>query len=97
MFTFFQDSLNLEVHGFFIHLFLISDLYFVFIIYQVVTASFDDQRHRVIENDKVNSLIQRCNSLNAASATDIDTKLWSIQIIRDTFWHFYAPPYQKLA
>jgi hypothetical protein len=50
-FVFFQDFL--ETHGFFIHLFLFSDLYFIFIIYQVVTAAFDDKQHKIVENDKV--------------------------------------------
>ena len=42
----------LESHGFFIHLFLISDLYFVFAIYQVV-RTHNATKIRVAENDRV--------------------------------------------
>jgi hypothetical protein len=43
----------LELNGFFIFLFFVSDVYFLFIIYQVVVATFGQGKHLVVENDKV--------------------------------------------
>ena len=42
----------LEANGFFIYLFLLSDLYFVFVIYQVV-RTHTTAKIRVTENDRV--------------------------------------------
>ena len=48
----FQDYL--EINGFFIYLFLVSDLYFLFIVYQVLTAKEEAKgKPRIVENDRV--------------------------------------------
>ena len=47
----------LEIKGFFIYLFAVSDVYFVFIIYQFLTAGQDDNgKLRIVENEKVKKL-----------------------------------------
>ena len=52
----FQDYL--EVNGFFIYLFLVSDVYFVFVIYQVLTAKERfNEKERVVENEKATNLV----------------------------------------
>ena len=44
----------LEINGFFIYLFAVSDVYFVFVIYQVLTARHDENgKLRIVENEKV--------------------------------------------
>jgi len=44
----------LEIKGFFIYIFAVSDSYFLFIIYQVLTAKHERSgKPRVVENEKV--------------------------------------------
>ena len=50
----------LENHGFFIHLFLISDVYFFFIIYQVLSSNCGSKRVTVVENEKVTFNLYPC-------------------------------------
>jgi hypothetical protein len=43
----------LEINGFFIHLFLLSDIYFLFVIYQVVNANRAGNQTQIVESEKV--------------------------------------------
>ena len=47
-------------------------VYFLFIIYQVIAAIFDKERHIIVENDKVSSIIVVACRGNTATGTILE-------------------------